>query len=129
MKVQTIYVSYEPGEYYRTQGHKGYEGKRKNKYGRYVTPTGYGWATECKPSRIMVGLEVEGKCHEVNVAGYFKEEWGRLTAGRVEAIKSTVPDELVVIKQESTSGKSYYVVDESLMEEWLCEAKALKSKK
>ena len=40
MKATTMYINYEPGEFYITQGHKGYEKRHQNKAGRYVNPTG-----------------------------------------------------------------------------------------
>ena len=123
MKAKTISISYEPGEFYMTQGHKGYERKHHNKLGQMVTPTGFGWGTVSKPSRITVDVDVNGKCKEVFVDRFFKENWGKLTAGRVQAIKDTVPEELSVIKNKTYSGGTYYTVEETDMHKWLSAAK------
>lgn len=86
MKAKTISVTYEPGEYNLTQGHKGYE-KKCYKNNSYINPTGFGWATEYKQSRIIVGVDVKGLYAEVWVDRFFKDNWGRLTTKRVKAIK------------------------------------------
>lgn len=125
MKATTMYINYEPGEFYITQGHKGYEKRHQNKAGRYVNPTGFGWGTESKPSRISVGIEIDGKKNEVFVDRYFKDNWGRLTSGRVSVIKKTLPDELEVIKN-TQSGNVYYTVDDKSMESWLFAAENAK---
>lgn len=123
MKAKTISVNYEPGEFYITQGHKGYERKHRNKLGQTVTPTGFGWGTVSKSSRITVDVNVNGKCREVFVDHFFKDNWGKLTAGRVQAIKETVPDELSLIENTTYSGGTYYTVKEEDMYEWLVAAK------
>lgn len=125
MNAKTISITYEPGEYYRTQGHRRGERKHRNKAGRIVNPTGFGWATESKPSRITVGIDVKGKYEEVWVDYFFKNNWGRLTARRVQKIKDTMPDELKVSKHETYSGSAYYTVDEDSMWDWLESAKTM----
>lgn len=124
MKARTISITYQPGEYYKTQGHKRSERKHRSKAGHIVNPTGFGWATESRPSRIIVGVDVKGKYAEVWVDHFFKDNWGKLTAGRVRAIKDTMPDELKVKKNEGYSGSVYYTADETSMREWLKDAKA-----
>lgn len=114
MKADTRFISYVPGEYYLTQGHKGDERKHKNKRGQYITPTGFGWGTVSKPSKIILGVNVDGKNVTVFVDRYFKDNWGRLTAGRVEAIKQTLPDELELIENQTYSGDIYYTVADEL---------------
>lgn len=123
MKAETLSICCEPGEYYKTQGHKNSE-KVHYKGGRYVNPTGFGWATEGSPSRITVGLNVKGTYANIWVDQFFKDNWGRLTAGRVEAVKATLPDELYIIKNESCSGDIYYTSDEDSMRTWLKDAMA-----
>ena len=123
MKAKTISFTHVPGEYRKTQGHKGYE-RSHYKNGRYVNPTGYGWGTESKPSKIIVGVNVDGAYTEIWVDHYFKNMWGKLTAGRVEAIRATLPEELEVIMNETSSGRIYYMVDEACLEKWLSAAMA-----
>lgn len=74
MKADTRFISYVPGEYYLTQGHKGDERKHKNKRGQYITPTGFGWGTVSKPSKIILGVNVDGKNVTVFVDRYFKDK-------------------------------------------------------
>lgn len=123
MKAETKYVVYEPGEYYLTQGHKGYERKHRNKKGQYVTPTGFGWGTVSKPSKITVGIEVSGKRETVLVDRYFKNNWGRMTAGRVRAIQETLPNELELVENQTYAGEVYYTVADESMDSWLAAAK------
>lgn len=125
MKAKTKSIFYEPGEFFRSNGHKGYERRHKNA-GRYVNPTGFGWATESKPSRISLGVEINGQYEEVLVDHYFKDNWGRMTAGRVQAIKDTLPDEVEIIENQSYSGATYYTVADETMDNWLAAAKGAK---
>lgn len=125
MKAKTISVTYEPGEYNLTQGHKGYE-KKRYKNNRYINPTGFGWATEYKPSRIIVGVDVKGLYAEVWVDRFFKDNWGKLTTKRVKAIKATLPDKIKVHECETYYGSTYYVADEKSLEDWLKAARAVK---
>lgn len=122
MRAKTTSISYEPGEFLRSNGHKGYERKHK-KFGRTVTPTGYGWATESKPSKITVGVEVNGHHKDVWVDRYFKDNWGRMTAGRVQAIQETLPNELELIENQTYAGKVYYTVADESLDSWLVAAK------
>jgi hypothetical protein len=123
MNAKTVSINYEPGEFYMTQGHKGYERRHRNKSGHLVTPTGFGWGSVSKPSRITVGIEVKDKYAEVYVDYFFKRNWGKLTAGRVQAIKDTMPDEIKVNKNKTVSGGTYYTVAEESMDSWLEAAK------
>lgn len=80
MNVKMLSITYDPGEFYIFQGNKVYERKHRNRAGHIVNPTGFGWATEGRPSRIAVGLEINGKYEETWIDHFFKDNWGRLTA-------------------------------------------------
>ncbi|HEY9059189.1 MAG TPA: hypothetical protein VIO64_01615 [Pseudobacteroides sp.] len=125
MEAKIISFYYETGEYAVTQGHKGYE-KKHNKSGKYINPKGFGWATEYKPSRITLGIVVNGVYAEVWVDRFFKDNWGRLTAGRVNAIKNTLPKEVNVIENIGLSGEIYYTIDDESLEKWLAAANKIK---
>ena len=84
MKAATVSIQYQPGDFYMSHGHKGYEKKHRNKAGRTVNPIGFGWAAECKPSRIVVGVEVNSKYAEVYADRYFKDSWGDLRQGELK---------------------------------------------
>ena len=45
-----------------------------------------------------------------------------MTAGRVEAIKQTLPDELELIENQTYSGDIYYTVADESMDIWLASA-------
>lgn len=123
-QVYTNSIKYIPGEYAYTNGHKGNERNYYNKStGAYVTQKGYGWASEWKPSKIIVGIEIDDGVSEVWVDKYFRENWGRLTAKRVQAIIDSLPETIVVNKQMSRTGSVYYTVDDSSLSDWLEEAK------
>lgn len=121
MIAKTVSFTFVPGEYRKTQGHKGYE-RPHYKNGCYINPTGHGWGTESKPSKIIVGVSVDGTYTEIWVDHYFKSMWGKLTAGRVEAIRATLPEELDVIMNETSFGSIYYTADEACLEKWLSAA-------
>lgn len=120
-----INIRYDKGEYALTQGHKGYA-KSGYQHGRYVSQRGYGWASECKPSRITIKVDVEGENFDVWIERYFKDCWGRLSAGRVDAILATVPQGVILEENYSYNGNIYYTVADSCMENWLARAMAVR---
>lgn len=123
-QVDTNSIKYIPGEYAYTNGHKGNEYDHYNKStGAYVTQKGFGWASEWKPSKIIVSISTEDGNAEVWVDKYFREHWGRLTAKRVEKIMDSMPDTLVVHENTARSGAVYYTVDDSSLADWLKRAK------
>lgn len=124
-QVYTKSVRYIPGEYAYTNGHKGNECDHyNNSTGAYVSQKGYGWASEWKPSKIIVIIDAGDGYSEVWVDKYFRENWGRLTAKRVDAIMNTLPETVVVNEQTARSGAIYYTVDETSLSNWLKRAKA-----
>lgn len=123
-QVNTNSIRYIPGEYAYTNGHKRNERDRyNNSTGAYIRQKGYGWASEWKPSKIIVSVETEDGYFDVWVDKYFRENWGRLTTGRVQAILETLPEKVVVNEQISRQGVVFYTVDESSLAEWLTRAK------
>ena len=50
---------YEKSEYNLTQGHGAYE-RSGYRGGRYINQRGFGWASESKPSRITLKIDVDG---------------------------------------------------------------------
>ena len=119
-------IKYIPGEYAYTNGHKGNEyGHYDKSIGAYVTQKGYGWATEWKTSKIIVNIDTEDGCSEVWVDKYFRKNWGRLTAKRVQAIIVSLPETVIVNEQMAKSGVVYFTVDDSSLSDWLERAKAI----
>lgn len=90
--------NYDAGEYTKTQGHKGYE-RTHYRNGKYINPTGFGWASEYRPSRITIGICVDGAYAEVWIDRFFKDNWGRLTTKRLTTIRDTMPEEVNVEKK------------------------------
>ena len=121
MRVRVLSFAYVPGEYKLTQGHKAYE-RSSYKNGQYVNPTGFGWASEGRPSKIIVNVEYEGKIYEVWVDHYFKEVWGRMTTKRVAA---TVPTELEVDVNETNTGKIYLTASILCLKQWFARANSI----
>ena len=118
-------ITYDKGEFALTQGHKSFAGSGY-KNGRYISQRGYGWASECKPSRITIKVDVDGEIYDVWVDRYFKDAWGRLTAGRVAAIQATVPDIVELEPNVSNYGNVYYTVTDNCMDAWLHSAMAVR---
>ena len=81
-QVYTNSIKYIPGEYAYTNGHKGNECDHFNdSTGAYVKQKGYGWASEWKPSKIIVSIETEDGCFDVWVDRYFRENVHIMTTG------------------------------------------------
>lgn len=125
MKAKILKIQYIPGEYYLSQGHKGGE-RCHYKNGRYVKPTGCGWATESRSARLSAFIDVDGGIHETRLDFYFRNAWGRLTQNRITAIQSTAPEYVNVEKQISSYGNEYLSICESDMDAWFKAAIAYK---
>lgn len=117
-ELNTIEMRYFPGEYGITQGHKAGESNHYNKSGKYVQPTGYGWARESMPSQLILYLEKGNETIPVRVDPYFKETVGRMTQKRVNKIIDTMPEKVHVEKQVSFYGNEYLIVKEADLEKW-----------
>lgn len=127
-KFKTVSMQYIPGEYYKTQRHKSGEKNHYNKSGRFVRQDGFGWATESRPSQLLLYVESGEKSVEVRVDPYFKEVVGRMTENRVGKIMDTMPDEVHVEKRVSYYGNEYLAVKYSEMDAWR-KAAGLKKKR
>ncbi len=117
MKAKVLRLEYDPGYFCLTNGHKEYE-RSGYRNGRYVSQRGYGWASECKGSRLTLKVDLGGLVEEIWVDRYFKERLGRLTEKRRRIIEATVPDEVCVDMKETRNGGIYYVVSEEDMDLW-----------
>ena len=117
MKAKILKIQYVPGEYFLSQGHKGGE-PCHYKNGRYVKPTGCGWATESRPARLLAFIDVDGSIHETRLDFYFRNVWGRLTQKRIAAIESTAPEYVNVEKQTSFYGNVYFTIADNDMDAW-----------
>ena len=123
MRAKILKIQYVPGEYFLSQGHKGGE-RCYYKNGRYVKPTGCGWATESKPARLSAFIDVDGCIHETRLDFYFHNVWGRLTQKRITAIESTAPEYVNVEKQLSSYGNEYFTISDNDMDTWFQNAVA-----
>ncbi len=117
MKATVKNIFYTPGDYTITNGHKQNE-KHHYKNGKYITPTGFGWASEYTPSTLILQVIIEGKIHNISVGRFFKDAWGRLTQKRQNAIMNTVPSEVTVEENQIFKGELYYTVCDSELWEW-----------
>lgn len=54
-KAKIVKIVFEEGEYGLTQGHKAFE-KPHYRNGRYVNPTGCGYAIESRPSHLIAWI-------------------------------------------------------------------------
>jgi len=68
-------------------------------------------------------VAIDDQTEDIWVDRYFRDHWGRLTQGRIEAIEDTLLDELVVTEQHSYSGNTNYTVDNDCMASRLSAAK------
>lgn len=112
-------IHYEAGEFAISQGHKCGERGHYTKSGHYVNPIGFGNATVCKSSKLVLEVDVDGDRYDVWVDRFFKDNWGRLTAGRRYAIEKTAPDIVSLDEHTTYSGNIYYTICEPDMITWL----------
>lgn len=125
MKTATcIKVKYSAGDYYTSQRESGRQaGRITYKNGYKKTNEGNGYASNVKSSKLILTIEVDGQYHETWIDKYFKENIGRLTEKRVGIIEDTMPETVQVEENESTSGKTYYTVEEKSLDKWRKKAK------
>ena len=124
-KAKIVKIVFEEGEYGLTQGHKAFE-KPNYRNGRYVNPTGCGYAIESRPSHLIAYLDVKGTVYDTRLDIYFRSAWGRLTEKRVTAIRATAPETVLVSTQTSSYGNTYYAIDIADMDAWYQRAKKYK---
>lgn len=118
MKGTLIDIQHIPGDYAVTQGHKGYEHSRY-KNGRYIKPTGFGYAIESKPSQLIAYVRVNDFVVSTRLDFYFKRELGRLTSKRIAAIIKAAPRIVSLKKEVGNYGNTYYVINKKDMDSWL----------
>lgn len=116
---QVIDIRYDAGEFSITQGHKRGERGHYTKSGYYVNPIGFGNATICRGSKLILDVEVDGIKYAVWIDRFFKDNWGKLTAKRRYAIEQTAPSTVFLNEQKACSGSVYYTVHEQDMIAWL----------
>lgn len=112
-------VIYQPGDYYTSQGESG------RNYGQVTFKKGYrkenqggGWATNTKPSRLILNIVVEGKIYDTLIDRYFKDNVGKLTEKRRNIISMNMPEFINVHEYNKNNGEIYYVVDEQCLSQW-----------
>lgn len=114
-----INIRYEKGDYYLSQRESGRQaGKVSYKNGYKKTNRGTGWASNVKPSRLVLTIEIEGDYFEVWVDRYFKDSVGKLTEKRVIAITNAMPSVVNVHECTTYSGDIYYVADDACLDAW-----------
>ena len=92
--------------------------------GYKVFDRGTGWATISKPAQLLLTLQCIPKGKRViDVAPYFRENWGRLTAKRGERICSIFPKNLVSTAEEGSINPS---LPKQELVDWLTRAQSKK---
>ena len=117
-KVKTIGIHYIPGERKLTQRHKKGERPHYGKNGAFVNPTGFGYATETRPSKLILTVDTGEGMVQVRVDRYFKDRGKRLTKKRRRALAETMPKKVHIEQQVSAYGNSYMGVNEAEMDAW-----------
>lgn len=115
-QVKTIGTYYDEGEFDVTQRHKKGEKPHYNKNGAYVTPLGYGNATEIRGSKYYLYVEMENDDRiSVRIDPYFKKRNKRLTEKRRDALESCRPE---YVHLESGSEDGYVMIVDEDMDDW-----------
>ena len=84
---------------------------RLKKEGGKVYSPGNGWAYVYQTSKLLLVLADD---QEIDAAPFFKERWGKLTAGRRETIEETMPASAKIVEGEA--------LDNAVLEEWFLRA-------
>ena len=117
-EVKTIGIHYIPGEKLFTQRHKKGERPHYGKNGAFVNPTGFGYATETKPSKLILIVDTGEGMAQVRIDRYFKDRKKKITEKRRSALAETMPKKVHIERQVSDYGNSYMGVDETDMDAW-----------
>jgi hypothetical protein len=118
-KVKNYYVQYS--DFNLSNGAKG--GSRKYYSDGRFHKIRNGWDYEYKPLKMIVECELDdGEIVETWVDRYFKNELGRLTTRRKEAIEDNLPKYVTLEEQEGLTS-TYYTICEEDLREWLHRAK------
>ena len=120
-KVTNYYVQY--ADLNISNGAKG--GSRKYYSGGHFHKIRNGWDYDYTPLKMVVECELEdGKIIETWVDRFFKNELGRLTTKRKEAIADTLPNTVTLEEQEGLT-RSYYTISEDDLRAWLSRVRKL----
>ncbi|CEK39978.1 hypothetical protein [Paraclostridium sordellii] len=118
-RAKCLSINYQDGDYYTSQGERGSNyGKVSFKKGYKKVNQGGGWATNTKPSRLILNIIVDGKIYETLIDRYFKYNVGRLTEKRRNLIAMNMPEFVNVHEYNNSKGEIYYVVDEQCLFLW-----------
>jgi len=109
---QKCEYSYSNG--YKSSARTGYVGN-----GYFSDNNGFGWGTTMRPSKLTLVANVDGVMTEVWIDHFFKDNWGRLTEKRVNSIRATMPQFVLLHEHTSFAGNRYYTLDENYAEAWL----------
>lgn len=91
---------------------------------------GNGWGQKTKSSKLILRVAVktdEGtELQEIWIDRFFKEEMGKLTGKRRDAIEATMP-EVIEVEECSAGDKVYYQTSETELRKWLNRAERVHS--
>jgi len=113
IRVATIDLHYEPGDYVAWNGVKG------------GGPRGYGWNSAGVPSEyFLIAMGPEGEV-AVRIDRVFKQGIGRLTSKRRDLIRRTMPPMVtLVVGDDPWYGKGQALVSSDDLARWVEEVKA-----
>jgi hypothetical protein len=134
MKAECISVRYEEGSfelYQKAPGRQG--GQVKYRDGFRLENRGNGWGQKTKSSKLILCVAVktdEGtELQKIWIDRFFKDEMGKLTGKRRDAIEVTMP-EVIKVEGCSAGDKLYYQASETELRKWLNRAeRVLKEQK
>ena len=112
-----IDLIYERSDWQGSQGVKG--GNRRYKSGDYYVKVNGGYGTKFKPSKLTVVVQVSGDSenHDVFIDFWLKNNWGRLTAARLDALLATCPS-YIDLEDHGT----YYTATDYSLRAWMNDA-------
>jgi len=114
---------YSPAESALTQGHRCGEKPHRSKNGRFVNPTGAGWAVETKPAEVTVVFTVEnGSRGAYRLDWLVRQIWGKVTERKARLLCSTMPTNLSVTECDGNFGAKYYIPVENELIVWITNA-------
>lgn len=122
-QLQCLGLEYIEGDWKLVQGIKNYQTDRTYADGRRLKVRGFGWGEVSTKSQLILTLSAlprKRKNLEVDVAPFFKKNFGRLVKNRRKVLEDTLPQEINVTVDENG-----VVIDENDLRKWLEEATKL----
>lgn len=123
VEATTLSIRSEASDFKHKTGARG--GNQRFYKNGYYHSYYFGHDYAVKPTKLIVVVEINGTTYDVWVDHFFRANIGKLTASRVDRIKTALPETLTVEEMTSYNGTTYYrTVEDQVMLTWLADVQA-----